>query len=154
MQKHQLKSFSKCLYLGKIIHMLFEMDFYGPANFPPHPPAHLPRQNSTRRGKHVDDKNLELVSNVCIKHRELNGQSGSLFIFIIITLWLLFWLWPEHAEVPGLGIKPMPQQRPERLQWQHRIHNLRSHQGTLEVGILAPEVREWKKWQWKVTDVY
>ena len=35
-----------------------------------------------------------------------------------------FWLHSWHAEVPGSGIKPMPQQ------WQHWILNLLGHQGT------------------------
>ena len=34
---------------------------------------------------------------------------------------LFFWLHPWHAEVPGPGIKPMPQQWLEPLQWQCQI---------------------------------
>ena len=33
-------------------------------------------------------------------------------------------------EVPGLGIKPVPQQQPEPQQKQHQILNPLSHQGT------------------------
>ena len=42
----------------------------------------------------------------------------------------MFWPCPRHAEVPGSGIKPMPQQWPEPQQRQCWILNLLSHQGT------------------------
>ena len=35
-----------------------------------------------------------------------------------INLSNLFWLPPWHAEVPGTGIEPVPQERPRLLQWQ------------------------------------
>ena len=41
-----------------------------------------------------------------------------------------FWPHPQHAEVPGPGIKPVPQQQPELLQWQCQILNLLNHTGT------------------------
>ena len=34
-----------------------------------------------------------------------------------------FWQHPQHTDVPGPGIEPMPQQLPESLQWQHQIPN-------------------------------
>lgn len=33
----------------------------------------------------------------------------------------------------GQGIKPSPQQQPLSQQWQHRILNLQSHQGTSQI---------------------
>ena len=35
----------------------------------------------------------------------------------------LFWLCLQHVQVPGLGIEPVPQWRPESPQWQHQIFN-------------------------------
>ena len=38
------------------------------------------------------------------------GQQGWGWLFV------LFWLHPQHSEVPGPGIKPTPQQQPETQQ--------------------------------------
>ena len=43
-------------------------------------------------------------------------------------LFLFFWLHPWHVEVPGPGVKPMPQQQLEHWQWQCRILSLLQHQ--------------------------
>ena len=43
---------------------------------------------------------------------------------------ILFWLLPWHAEGPGPGIEPKPQQWPKLLQWQHQILNWLCHKGT------------------------
>ena len=48
-------------------------------------------------------------------------------------LFFFFWLCPWHMEVPGPGIKPMPQQQPKLLQWQHWILNLLHHKQTLDM---------------------
>ena len=42
-----------------------------------------------------------------------------------------FWPYPWHMEVPRPGIKPMPQQQPEPLQWQHWILNALLHKSLL-----------------------
>ena len=51
----------------------------------------------------------------------------SLFFFFFFFLPCL-----QHAEVPGPGIKPMPQQQPKPLQWQHEILSPLCHKGTPE----------------------
>ena len=43
---------------------------------------------------------------------------------VCLFVCLFVWLYPWHAEVPGPGTEPVPQQ------WQHRILNLLGHQGT------------------------
>ena len=40
---------------------------------------------------------------------------------------------PQHAEVSGPGIKQVPWQQPEQLQWQCRILNPLHHKGTLGI---------------------
>ena len=51
------------------------------------------------------------------------------FLFFLFFILFYFWLHPEHVEVPGLGIKLMPQQ------WQCQILNLLGHQETPESNI-------------------
>ena len=55
-------------------------------------------------------------------------------IWIYITLYririVFFFPYPQHAEVPRPGIKPMPQQWPKPLQWQCWILNPLYHKGT------------------------
>ena len=46
----------------------------------------------------------------------LLGSAHYLFIYLFIYLYLLIWLCSRHAEIPGPGIKPVPQQQPEPLQ--------------------------------------
>ena len=46
-----------------------------------------------------------------------------------IILHTFFWSWLWHAEVPGSGIKPVPQQWPKPQQSQCWILNQLSHQG-------------------------
>lgn len=49
--------------------------------------------------------------------------NGKFFFFF-------FWLSSQHAQVPGPGIKPGLQQRPEPQQWEHWLLNPLSHQRT------------------------
>ena len=48
----------------------------------------------------------------------------------ILFLFIYFWLYLWHAEVPGPGIEPMPQQQPKLQQWPPWILNPLSYQGT------------------------
>ena len=52
----------------------------------------------------------------------------SCICLLILSLIYLFWPHPQHVEVPGPGIEPMPQQLP--LQWQCQILNLLCHKRT------------------------
>ena len=47
-----------------------------------------------------------------------------------------FWPHLQQEEVPRPGIKPVPQQWPEPLQWQYQILNPLGHQGTPWAGTL------------------
>ena len=58
------------------------------------------------------------------------------FIWIILFFFFFFWSHPRHAEVPGPGIEPMPQQG------QHQILNPLSHQGTPGIILF---VTSWKQ---------
>ena len=51
-------------------------------------------------------------------------------LFYVVLFYFIFWLHPQHAEVPRPGIEPMPQQWPKPQQWQSQILNTLSHQGT------------------------
>ena len=45
------------------------------------------------------------------------GQVTSTFNYIKQKdIKLSFWSCPQHVEVPGVGIEPMPQQQPKELQ--------------------------------------
>ena len=44
-------------------------------------------------------------------------------IFSAFFFFFFFWPHPWHVEVLRPGIKPMPQQQPELLQWQHQFLN-------------------------------
>ena len=48
----------------------------------------------------------------------------------IIFSFFIFWPCSQHVQVPGPGIKPVPQQWPEPQQSQHLILNLLCHKGT------------------------
>ena len=48
-----------------------------------------------------------------------------LFVFVVVVA--VVWPHLQHVEVPGLGIKPAPQQPLKLLQWQLQILNLLSH---------------------------
>ena len=50
-----------------------------------------------------------------------------LFSYVFFSIFL-FLAALQHAEVPGPGIKTMPQQQPEPWQWQCQIFNPLSHQ--------------------------
>ena len=53
----------------------------------------------------------------------------------------VFWLCPQPAAIPGPRIKPMTQQWPKQLQWQHQILNLMAPQGTPSFFFLS-----YKQW--------
>ena len=50
-----------------------------------------------------------------LEHRCVYSFPDPLWQFVCVVGWL-FWLCLRHAEVPGPGIKPAPQQRPELQQ--------------------------------------
>ena len=54
------------------------------------------------------------------------------FLFLESTYSFSFFFLPLswHMEIPGQGIKPMPQQWPKLVQWQHWILTLLCHKGT------------------------
>ena len=58
----------------------------------------------------------------------------------LLFLSKFFWLCLLHVEIPGLGIKSLPQKWPELLQWQCQIQcqilNLLCHKGTLSLLLL------------------
>lgn len=51
-------------------------------------------------------------------------------ISTLIFFFLFFWLYPWHVKVPGLGMEPTPQQRPELLQWKCQFLNPLSRKRT------------------------
>ena len=57
----------------------------------------------------------------------LNFSFFAVFFFLL-TLW--------HLEVPGPGIKPVPQQEPGPQQWQCQILNILSHQRTPNFSLI------------------
>ena len=57
---------------------------------------------------------------------------GRSFVFFFF-LWLYLW----HEEVPGPGVKLVPQQRPKIPQWQYQILNPLGHMGTLRDPFLS-----------------
>ena len=61
----------------------------------------------------------------------INREFMGLFFFFF-----LFFLLPQHAEVPWPGIEPAPQQWPEPQQWQHQTPIPLNHQGTPENACL------------------
>ena len=57
-------------------------------------------------------------------------SSCTFLLFCFVGLVVGFCLCPWHAEVPGPGVKPVPQQCPKPLQRQGLIFNVLSQQGT------------------------
>ena len=57
-------------------------------------------------------------------------QVGTVCFYFTWCLSFSFFFFFWHLEVPGLGFEPAPQLWPQPQQWQHRIINLPSHQGT------------------------
>ena len=66
-------------------------------------------------------------------------DSHSFFLFFFnmafMTLFLIFWLHPWYVDVSRRGIKPVSQQRPERLQWPCQILNPLHHKGTPPIAF-------------------
>ena len=72
--------------------------------------------------------NHVLLMNACT-HARTHALEGKYFGIKGCTLFIFgFTLW--HVEVPGPGIKPVPQQQPKPLKWHHQILNPLSHKGT------------------------
>ena len=64
--------------------------------------------------------------------------------YLKFMLKLFFWSCLQHIEIPGPGIKPVPQYQPKLLQWQHWILNTLCHVGTsawifFTVGVCSPK---------------
>ena len=54
---------------------------------------------------------------------------------------------PKNVDIPGPGIKPVPQQKPEWLQWQCDILNALSHRKTpWTVSFIVCEFGLWSSW--------
>ena len=54
---------------------------------------------------------------------------GPFSLFSFLSFLSFFWPYPQHAELLGPGIEPVPQQQPEPQPWQRQILNLLQHQG-------------------------
>ena len=54
-----------------------------------------------------------------------------------------------YVEIPGLWIKPTPQQGPKPQKWQHQILNPLSHQGTPENLNLIVQNKGWEPFSLK-----
>ena len=66
-----------------------------------------------------------IFSIICFMKAKYRWGVSFLFFFFKNV----FWLCPCHVQVPGPGIKHLPQQWPELLQWQYQILNPLHHQG-------------------------
>lgn len=74
---------------------------------------------------------LELCVRACPWKVFLFGFVVVVVVIFCLFLWGSFWPCLWHAEVPGPGMEPEPQQ------WKHQVLNLLSHLGTPKMLILT-----------------
>ena len=59
----------------------------------------------------------------------------SLCVYSEVNMYMFFWPYLQHMEVPGPGIEPMPQKQPKPPRWQHWLLNT-PHQKRTPVHFL------------------